>query len=382
VAYIKDMIASPTRVARACLVAGLGWFIPACSEDTTAPTAPEPALEVSAAAAPALNFRMVATGGFHTCGVASDNRAYCWGLNGDGQLGVGHRLNRSRPTPVDRPLLFLQVDGGNYHSCGVTTDNLAYCWGNSEFGQLGFGGFRKRVRPVPVAGGLRFRQVSLGALHSCGVTTDNRAYCWGANYAGQLGDGTTTRRPAPVAVAGGLRFRRIGAGGYTCGVTTADKVYCWGGEHHVPTAIPGGLSFRSVSAGCAITADRKGYCWESYGQPQPVSGFSFTQLVRSGRTCGVTTASKAYCWGDNFAGALGDGTETDRTSPTAVLGGIMFSGVSPGPGYHTCGTNTLGRVYCWGHNAYGQLGLGNNTGPETCTFVPCSRRPRAVIGPA
>jgi alpha-tubulin suppressor-like RCC1 family protein len=380
------MIASPTRVARAGLVVGLGWFISACSEDTTAPTVPEPALEVSAAAASALNFRMVATGGWHTCGVASDNRAYCWGFNEFGQLGVGHRLDRSRPAPVDRPLLFLQVDGGYYHSCGVTTDNLAYCWGDSEFGQLGFGGFRKRVRPVPVAGGLRFRQVSLGALHSCGVTTDNRAYCWGANYAGQLGDGTTTRRPAPVPVAGGLRFRRIDAGGYTCGVTTADKVYCWGGEHHVPTAIPGGLSFRNISAGCGITADGQGYCWEGYMQPQPVpGGFSFNQLVRSGRTCGVTTAHKAYCWGDNFAGALGDGTETDRTSPTAVLGGIMFSGVSPGPGQHTCGTNTLGRVYCWGHNARGQLGLGNNTGPETCTqssFVPCSRRPRAVIGPA
>lgn len=365
-------------------LAGLGCLLSACSNETATPTGPDvaPSPAASLVSTP-LNFRLVNTGGYHTCGVATDNRVYCWGLNDNGQLGIGNKLNRSRPTPVDKPLTFLQVDGGSYHTCGVTTDNLAYCWGLGSDGQLGFGGFRGRVRPVPVAGGLHFRMVSLGGSHSCGVTTDNLAYCWGANYAGQLGNGTTTRSPTPVAVAGGHRFRRVDAAGYTCGITTGDKIYCWGGDHLVPTLISS-ASFNSVSAGCAVTADNRGFCWDGYAQPQQVSGFSFKQLVQSGRACGVTTASKAYCWGSNFAGALGDGTETDRTAPTAVLGGINFSGVSPGLGYHTCGTNGAGRVYCWGHNAYGQLGLGTSTGPETCTqssFVPCSRRPRAVVGP-
>jgi alpha-tubulin suppressor-like RCC1 family protein len=379
------------RMRTALLVAGLVGLIAGCSEDSPSPTGPEsdPALGVAAAAAP-LTFKLVNTGGYHTCGVASDQRAYCWGLNTEGQLGVGHRQNRSRPTLVDRPLRFLQLDAGTHHTCGVTTDNLAYCWGESSEGQLGFGGFTRRVRPVPVAGGLRFRQVSLGQTHTCGVTTDNRAYCWGDNFHGQLGDGTTTRRATPVPVAGGLRFRRVDASGYTCGLTTADKVYCWGGnspdippgERVVPSPIPGGLSFRSMSAGCGVTFDNRGYCWNGYSQPQQVSGFSFSQLVRSARTCGVTTAKRAYCWGDNFTGALGDGTETDRANPTAVLGGLLFSGVSPGLGHHVCGVTTVGRAWCWGHNAYGQLGVGNNTGPETCNFgLPCSRRPKAVAGP-
>jgi alpha-tubulin suppressor-like RCC1 family protein len=35
-------------------------------------------------------------------------------------------------------------------------------------------------------------------------------------------------------------------------------------------------------------------------------------------TCGVTTTGQGYCWGQNFAGKLGDGTETDRTTPTPI----------------------------------------------------------------
>jgi alpha-tubulin suppressor-like RCC1 family protein len=97
----------------------------------------------------------------------------------------------------------------------------------------------------------------------------------------------------------------------------------------------------------------------------------------------VTTGHHAYCWGYNFTGALGDGTETDRRqTPVAVAGGLLFSGVSPGDGYHTCGVTTLGRAYCWGHNAYGQLGTGTSTGPETCQYyLPCSTKPKAVVGP-
>ena len=91
-------------------------------------------------------------------------------------------------------LVFRQISAGWSHSCGVTTDNRAYCWGSDSAGQLGDGMTTNRGRPTLVAGGLRFLEVYAGGVHSCGITTANRAYCWGGNAAGQLGDGTTTDR--------------------------------------------------------------------------------------------------------------------------------------------------------------------------------------------
>jgi alpha-tubulin suppressor-like RCC1 family protein len=375
---------SPPSPKLSLLLAGIAMMTLGCGDADT-PTGPEAAPVLATSATAALTFRMVAAGGWHSCGVTIDNKAYCWGLNGDGRLGDGTINNRSRPTLVAGGHQFVQVSGGYFHTCGVTTDNLAYCWGRGQHGQLGYGGSHHRVRPVPVTGGLHFQLVTVGPDHSCGLTTDNRAYCWGSNYAGQLGDGTTTERKAPVPVAGGLRFRRIKAAGYSCGVTTTNRAYCWGGEHLVPTAIPGGLSFQQVTAGCGLTSDHKGYCWNNYGQPQALAGgLSWNQVVVGlVHSCGVTTANRAYCWGDNFTGALGDGTETSRVAPTAVVGGLLFDGVSPGMGDHSCAVSTTGRAYCWGHNAYGQLGNGSNTGPQTCYGVlPCSTQPVAVIRPS
>lgn len=89
-------------------------------------------------------------------------------------------------------LRFRQLAAGFFQTCGVTTNNVAYCWGRNDVGQLGDGTTANRLLPVPVAGGLRFHQVSAADFHTCGVTTGSQAHCWGRNFGGQLGDGTTT----------------------------------------------------------------------------------------------------------------------------------------------------------------------------------------------
>jgi alpha-tubulin suppressor-like RCC1 family protein len=392
------------------IAAGLLVITLGCREDTESPTEPQATPALVTASTP-LSFLLVSAGAYHTCGVAVDNRAYCWGLNRDGQLGDGTSVNRSRPTPVAGGLRFVQVSASDYHTCGVTTDGLAYCWGKGEDGRLGHGGIGDRTLPVPVSGGHHFRQVDAGSFHTCAVTPTDLAFCWGDNRWGQLGDGTTTDRRTPVMIAGGsLRFRRVSAGaGHSCGVTTGDRGYCWGDSYYgavgdgstsarllVPTAVAGGLSFRHVTAGtghsCGLSRQNRGYCWGTMvsGQvsrtPALVvvgGGLSLSQNTAGlSHDCPVTIGHHAYCWGDNFTGALGDGTETDRRTPVAVAGGLLFNGVSPGSGHHTCGVTTLKRAYCWGHNAYGQLGNGTSTGPETCGFnLPCSRKPKAVVGP-
>jgi alpha-tubulin suppressor-like RCC1 family protein len=399
------------------LAAGLLITTLGCREDAESPTAPELAeVSTSAVSAP-LSFDRIVVGGQHSCGITFDNRAYCWGYGVSGQVGNGATaLAYRRPTLVKGGLHFVQLTAGTDHTCGVTTDNLAYCWGENREGQLGDGTTADRSVPVRVAGGRRFRQIQAGALHTCAVTPLDIAFCWGSNIYAQLGDGTTTRRLTPVRVMGGLSFRRVIAGGHhSCGLTTANKAYCWGensdgqlGDGTTtgrtrPVAVSGGLSFSQVVAGsnhsCGVTTLKRAYCWggDEDGQvgdgltntvwlkPVPVGGTrSFRQVIPGFfHTCGVTTSDVALCWGLNNAGQNGNGTTASlNLTPTRVAGGLAWSGVSTGvrepppfvtgSAYHSCGLTTGNRAYCWGGNGVGQLGDGTTTGRLS---------PVAVVGP-
>jgi alpha-tubulin suppressor-like RCC1 family protein len=378
------------------LAAALG-----CDDEAQPPTTLEPATPVAASAAvtAALSFRQVSAGSFHTCGVTTDDRAYCWGVNNIGELGNGtttgpetcalERACSKRPVAVLGGLRFRAVTAGAGHSCGVTFDDKAYCWGGNGLGMLGDGTNTDRARPVAVGGRLSFRQLSAGGAHTCGVTTDSRAYCWGSNFFGELG--TREAYNAPVAVAGGLRFRLVSAGlsDFTCGITTADRAYCWGrnlsGElgdstevesRAVPAPVAGGRTYRELDAGsnhtCAVTFGSRAFCWGNGrdGQlgtgktylsfwPRPAAaGLSFDRVTAGYRhTCGEGTNNRVYCWGYNSHGQLGDGTTTNRPTAVAVLGGLFFAQATAG-GFHTCAKTSGGVAYCWGRNQYGQLGDG------------------------
>ena len=92
----------------------------------------------------------------------------------------------------------------------MSSSRTAYCWGYNGDGDLGDGTTTNRASPVLVLGGLSFAQVSeAGDGYGCGVTTSRAAYCWGLNVSGNLGDGTTTGRTSPVLVLGGQTFARV-----------------------------------------------------------------------------------------------------------------------------------------------------------------------------
>jgi alpha-tubulin suppressor-like RCC1 family protein len=140
---------------------------------------------------------------FHTCAIASSYRAFCWGKGDYGQLGTGRTLPKSLwPRGVAGGLTLDRVIAGDTHTCGEATNNRAYCWGRNFYGELGDGTTTQRLSPVAVTGGLFFSQLTAGDQHTCGRTSAAVAYCWGHNWRGQLGDGTTDARLTPTPVAG------------------------------------------------------------------------------------------------------------------------------------------------------------------------------------
>ena len=86
-------------------------------------------------------------------------------------------------------------------------------------------------------------------------------------------------------------------------------------------------------------------------------------------TCAILDDGSISCWGGNNIGQLGDGTTTNRTSPTQTssLGeGRTAVAITAGY-YHTCAILDDGSVSCWGWNNYGQLGDGTTTNRNTPT---------------
>jgi alpha-tubulin suppressor-like RCC1 family protein len=316
------------------------------------------------------------TGG---CGLTKSNSALCWGANDAGQLGTG-ATSATRtliPTPVSTSQKFQELRMTYAHTCGVISQGTAFCWGLNGNGQVGVS---KSTTPncptasapcmvniAAVPGAPAFTSITLGFYHTCGLSA-GKAYCWGRNNEGQLGIGTidANEHASPTPVVGGLTFLSISAGfTYTCGVTTGGQGYCWGSNSRgelgigsftptgTPAPVAGNLAFASISAG---------------------SGFT---------TCGITATQSTYCWGWNDSGQLGtpDVTDTVSVAPVRVSGSQVFASVSPS-NFHACGVATNGTAYCWGSGPDGELGIGTQTPPHICgaTFLRCSRTPLAVSG--
>jgi alpha-tubulin suppressor-like RCC1 family protein len=140
--------------------------------------------------------------------------------------------------------------------------------------------------------------IEAGTFSSCAITANGQAFCWGMNMFSQLGTGDTDPRIVPAKVNSGLLFKKI-------------SIAKGGGSH----------------------------------------------------SCGITTDGAAYCWGNRSGGRLGDGVKVEypeySAAPVLVAGGRQYLDISAG-GDHVCAVATDGTAYCWGYNAGGQLGTGDN----------------------
>lgn len=206
----------------------------------------------------------IAAGGFHTCALFDSGNVQCWGVNDQGQLGLGDTESRgdeANEMGVNLPAVNLgtgrtagQISAGGYHTCALLDTDRVKCWGRNLEGQLGQGDTENRgddvnemgdALPVialgqgPLGQPLSTSQVSAGGWHTCSLLNTNLVKCWGTNSAGQLGLGDTLQRGddagemgdvLPVIDLGtGRTAAQVSAGNaHSCARLDNGDVKCWG----------------------------------------------------------------------------------------------------------------------------------------------------------
>jgi len=309
-----------------------------------------------------------AVGAQHSCALTNLGSVKCWGENGYGQLGNGTNVDSMVPVQVSGlGSGVVAIAAGSYHFCALTSTGVVMCWGYGGYGQLGNGESSTAYTPTAIGGPTTvFTAIAAGDNHTCALTTTGGVRCWGSNYDGEVGDGTGIWRSLPVSVFG-LSSGVIAVaahGSHSCAMTIAGALKCWGNN-------PNG------QLGDGSTTDRLA--------PVQVSGLmSGVAAVELGKrhSCALLQSGAVRCWGDNYKGKLGDGTQTNRLTPWQVssLGGVAVA-LTLGDD-HTCAVLTSRVTRCWGDNYYGQLGDGTTTDrllPATTTGFLGLLRARARL---
>jgi alpha-tubulin suppressor-like RCC1 family protein len=351
-----------------------------------------------------------------TCGLNLSGTLICWGVLGDGMLPAfatepcsGSSLEcATRPVVVPTGQLFREVrtTGHSGHVCGITPQDALYCWGQmlvtmDAIATIG-------LTPQLFLPGKPVLTVTAGLTHDCALDDTGQAFCWGDHDYNVRGTGGPVAHSydfIPNAVAGGFTFTAISAGTtHTCGLESGGEALCWGDPEAVglstapiatecglpsacveaPVRVAQGRHYKAISASaratCAISTLDEVYCWGT-GEANPGSAIEPVKVNLPGAVtrvqvggdygCAIVSGGDAYCWGRNAFGQLGNGSAVDAVLPPAkVVGGHSFAEIIAGV-WHTCALDQHGGTWCWGLNDLGALGTGD--------FNHCLR-PSPVLG--
>ncbi len=248
--------------------------------------------------------RCVATSASHSAFVTDDGDVWTCGLGRDGQLGHGRECTRE-PRHVEGLNDIAAVACGNRHSLALSRDGVVYSFGSNKYGQLGVGDDASNgLNVVDALDNVK----CVAAGDDFSVVSDERGcvYTFGSASMGRLGHG----------------------------------------DERVPPSLTSWLLGGHMA--CEKT-------------PRLVKALKLgiTRVVCGKLHTVVNTANGgAYVWGAGRHYLLGTGSEDDVHEPLSVhVAGEKIEKVVSGVA-HTLVLATSGRVYAWGVNDHGALGIG------------------------
>jgi alpha-tubulin suppressor-like RCC1 family protein len=234
------------------------------------------------------------------------------------------------------------VATGDNHGIAVTSGGIVFAWGNGTNGELGDGTWTSKKSPVQVSSLTNVVSVAAGGSHTLALKDDGTLKSFGDNIQGQLGDDTLTDRNTPVSVLDLTNVVAIAAGSqHSLALKSDGTVWSFGRN-------------TDGELGDGTTTQRKRAV-----QVTAVTGFSNVIAIGTGKnhSLAVTSDGKAWAWGDNVNSQIGDGTTTDRTTPTRIDG--LTGIVAVAGGDHSLALRNDGQLFAWGLGTSGQLGDGS-----------------------
>ena len=331
----------------------------------------------------------------------TDGSVWAWGINNAGQLGVSGIALSAVPIQVPGLSDITAIAAGSNHVVAMRRDASVFAWGGNSNGQLGDGTLQNRADPRPVlgpggSGALNLLQppppnpnqlpsvqvdsgqtsgsapltVTFDARNSIDPDGTIRAYYW------QASDGQQATGPSVTFV-----FSRPGA--YTVTVLVEDNAGGRGNASvQVVVTTPQGsvaaspkIDSRSSSIALASNGRILGWGpadWIAFSQHRPVG-----QPISVPIAIGVTGAIDFVQGGSGFAlvlladgtvlgcggndqGQLGVGSQASGfLQPQSLTNLPPVQALAAGVD-HALALTRDGRVFAWGRNAEGQLGLGDN----------------------
>ena len=210
----------------------------------------------------------IGAGSAHTCAIRdSAGHLYCWGFSGNGQTGLNidspnqlspQRVGTHQGAASELAEGWTDVATGINHTCAIhDSAGHLYCWGTNGQGELGIGTTSTRETspqrvgihegaPSGLAAG--WTSVSAGRSYTCATKRPGSLYCWGLNTDGKLGVGGSSRRTVPTQVgagqphAAGWKSVAASSENHTCATrvdNTAEQLWCWGSNEDDALGIEG-----------------------------------------------------------------------------------------------------------------------------------------------
>jgi PKD repeat protein len=275
---------------------------------------------------------------------AGTGMIWAWGDNGSGQLGNVSILPESSPVQIARVSSYTAVVGGDLHALAIDSAGMVWAWGKSNKGQVGDNLLENRSSPVSINRAGIYTAVSAGPENSSAIDSDGMLWMWGNGADGILGNNSIANASSPISIARPGSYSAVSAG-YSCTLAIdgdTGMVWAWGLND-------------SGQLGNNTT--------DSCSSPVSIARIgSYTAVASGSNFCfAISHDGSLWAWGNNSSGQLGTGTVVSTSSPVlvsrissciaiAVPGGTTDSAVYA--------LDSEGRAWAWGPNADGQLGNG------------------------